>query len=135
MRTTNLDNAKSIINSAFGSLVLTHRDAFDNAVTDGHPSGGGWYDSTVELMNEIMVYGCNVFAVANNGSSVPYRYTCCKKQLAIFQLNPRFIDNRHNIWLRDVVSSAYFAVVDIGGVASYGSATYSYGVLPYFVIG
>lgn len=136
MRTSGLDSAKATIRAAFGNLVLSHRDYFTNAVTDGKPSGGSWYDSEVELMNEIMVYGCHVFAPACDGSTVPNKYTTAKKQLAIMRLNPNvIIAKRQDIWLRDVVSSVYFAYVYAGGNANRAYASDSSGVLPYSVIG
>lgn len=136
MRISGLDSAKATIESAFGNLVLTHRDHFTNAVTNGKASGGTWYDSKVELMNEIMVYGCPIFTPGCDGSTVPNLYTTAKKQLAIMKLNPNvIIAKRQDIWLRDVVSSAAFAAVHSDGTAGYSYASTSIGVLPYFVIG
>lgn len=135
MYTENLDEAKTLFASAFGNSVLTHREYLTNAVTDGHPSGGAWFDSTVELPNEIMMYGCHVYAAANNGSVVPNKYTTGKTQLALCAAVPRFISNRQTQWLRDVVSSAYFAGVYVYGGAHYGSASRSYGVRPVAPIG
>lgn len=63
MYTSNLANAKTIINSAFGSAVLTHREYLTNAVTNGYPSAGAWFDSNVELPNEIMIYGSLVYTL------------------------------------------------------------------------
>lgn len=136
MRKTGLASAKSTITSAFGSLVLTHKDIFVNAVTNGHPSGVTWVDSDVELMNEIMVYGTFVHAAVNEGTIVPSNYTTAKTQLAIFKLNMKFLsDMRAWIWLRDVVSSNSFAIVNYDGNADYSSAGDGDGVLPYFLIG
>ena len=136
MRKTGLASAKSTITSAFGSLVLTHKDIFVNAVTNGHPSGVTWVDSDVELMNEIMVYGTFVHAAVNEGTIVPSNYTTAKTQLAIFKLNMKFLsDMRAWIWLRDVVSSAYFANVGNIAYANYGNADNGASVLPYFLIG
>ena len=136
MRKTGLASAKSTITSAFGSLVLTHKDIFVNAVTNGHPSGVTWVDSDVELMNEIMVYGTFVHAAVNEGTIVPSNYTTAKTQLAIFKLNMKFLsDMRAWIWLRDVVSSGYFAGVTYLGDASCGNPGDDAGVLPYFLIG
>lgn len=136
MRKTGLASAKSTITSAFGSLVLTHKDIFVNAVTNGHPSGVTWVDSDVELMNEIMVYGTFVHAAVNEGTIVPSNYTTAKTQLAIFKLNMKFLsDMRAWIWLRDVVSSGSFAHVINDGVASADGADRGYDVLPYFLIG
>lgn len=87
-------------------------------------------------MNEIMVYGCPIFAPACDGSNIPYLYTTAKTQLSIFRLNMKFLsDMRSWIWLRDVVSARCFAGVGDGGSASSGGAGVDGGVLPYFLIG
>lgn len=135
MYTENLNSAKVTISAAFGDMVLSHEEVLTNAVTDGHPSADGWFDSTVELMNEIMVYGTHVQAPANNGVTIPIRYTVAKQQLALFALNPRVINYRQNIWLRDVISASHFARVDGYGCTFNGGASNSYGVRPEFCIG
>ena len=134
MYTTNLAQAKTTISTAFGGMLLTHREYLTNAVTAGAPSGGAWFDSTVELMNEPMVYGSHFFAPGNNGVTIPTRYTINNSQLSIFRLNPTMFKNRESIWLRDVVSAAGFAVVHVSGYPHYGNASYSYGVRPDFAI-
>lgn len=135
MYTTNLETAKTKVQSAFGELVLTHREYLQNATTNGYASAGAWFDSTVELMNEPMVYGSYIHAPAGNGSIIPSRYTCSKQQLALFALNPKKVNIRATYWLRDVVSSAYFAYVNTNGDANYYGASNSHGVRPVFAIG
>ena len=136
MYTTNLEQAKTTIASAFGDMVLTHREYLTNAVTNGYPSAGAWYDSTVELPNEIMMYGSYVHTPAGDGSVIPTRYTINKSQLALFKLVPKFINpSRQTQWLRDVVSAAYFALVTGTGDTAYGSASTSFGVRPVFAVG
>lgn len=136
MYTANLANAKTLVNSAFGSTnILKHREYLTNAVTNGYPSAGAWYDSTVELPNEIMMYGSLVFTPAGDGSFVPNRYTIDKTQLALMRMYPRFINpQRQTQWLRDVVSSAFFADVNYVGFTDYYYASHSYGVRPVFGI-
>lgn len=136
MYKTNLASAKSTISSAFGDMVLTHRELLTNAVTNGRPSGGAWYDSTVELPNKCMMYGHMHFSPTSDGSTIPYIYTIDKTQLSLFALRPQLIVNRsYSQWLRDVVSSAHFASVYYYGYTTYYDATYSYGVRPVFAIG
>ena len=135
MYTEGLEQAKTAFKAAFGDMVLTHRDYLTNAVTDGHPSAGAWFDSEVELMNEIMVYGTHVYAAMGNGSMVPDKYTTGKQQFAAPMLNPAILNRRIWFWLRDIVSSAVFADVGNGGYAGYNSASGSFGVRPYAVIG
>lgn len=135
MYTENLDQAKTLAASAFGDLILTHREYLTNAVTDGHASAGAWFDSTLDLPNEIMMYGCHVYAAMNNGTVIPTNYTIGKTQLALFTVVPKLISNRATFWLRDVVSSADFADVTDGGYPNFCPASYSYGVRPVFAIG
>lgn len=135
MYTANLANAKTQVNAAFGSAVLTHRDLLVNAVTNGYPSAGSWYDSSVELPNEIMMYGSYVHTPAGDGSTVPYRYTINKKQLALAAMAPKYVNIRATYWLRDVVSSAFFAFVYYDGRTGYNGASNAYGVRPVFPVG
>lgn len=135
MYTENLAQAKTLAASAFGDLILTHREYLTNAVTDGHASAGAWFDSTLDLPNEIMMYGCHVYAAMNNGTVIPTNYTIGKTQLALFTVVPKLISNRATFWLRDVVSSAGFAAVSGLGRADYGAASDSLGVRPVFAIG
>ena len=136
MYKTNLANAKTIVNAAFPGSVLTHREYLCNAVANGRPSGGAWFDSSIELPNEPMMYGHLHFSPTSDGSTVPSIYTISKTQLALFMVCPKFIVNRsYNQWLRDVVSSAAFAFVSDGGYTNCNSASASYGVRPVFPIG
>lgn len=132
----NLANAKTIVNAAFQGSVLTHREYLCNAVANGRPSGGAWFDSSIELPNEPMMYGHLHFSPTSDGSAVPSIYTISKTQLALFMVCPKFIVNRsYNQWLRDVVSSASFAGVDADGLAGCFNASGSYGVRPVFPVG
>lgn len=136
MYKSNLANAKTIVNAAFQGSVLTHREYLCNAVANGRPSGGAWFDSSIELPNESMMYGHPHFSPTSDGSTVPTIYTISKTQLALFMVCPRFIVNRaYNQWLRDVVSSAFFAGVGSGGNPGFTNASTSDGVRPVFPVG
>lgn len=136
MYKSNLANAKTIVNAAFQGSVLTHREYLCNAVANGRPSGGAWFDSSIELPNEPMMYGHPHFSPTSDGSTVPSIYTISKTQLALFMACPRFIVNgSYNQWLRDVVSSASFALVLPDGATSYYAASASLGVRPVFPVG
>jgi|GEM_PF-403314 len=135
MYTANLANAKTTINSAFGSAhILSKRELFTNTVSNGIPTAGAWVDSTVDLMNEINVYGSYIFTPANNGTTIPYIYTIDTTQFALFRLDPTRICNRSGWGLRDVVSAACFAVVAGYGNASFYGASNANGVRPAFAI-
>lgn len=143
MYTTNIADARTIVKNAFGeSNILTHREYFANATNaNGFESGGSWYDSQIDLMNEIMVYGSNIFHNCINGTSWPTNYTIDKVQLALFRLdqsytialNPQGTDRSH-WWLRDVCFTTYFASVNGNGFASFNGASSGLGVRPAFAI-
>lgn len=136
MYTANLTQAKSTINSAFGSShVLSHRIYLSNATSNGRASAGEWTDSTVDLMCEHMVYGSGIFSPVSGGSNVPNNYRVEKGQLPLFALEPSRICNRATWWLRDVITAAAFACVIYYGHADYYDASNSGGVRPAFCIG
>ena len=136
MYTANLTQAKSTINSAFGSShVLSHRIYLSNATSNGRASAGEWTDSTVDLMCEHMVYGSGIFSPVSDGSNVPNNYRVEKGQLPLFALEPSRICNRATWWLRDVITAAYFASVNNLGLAICIGASDSFGVRPAFCIG
>ena len=139
MYTENLAQAKEIINNAFGSSnILNHRELLANATNatadPTYESAGSWYDSTVELMSECMVYGSNIFHNVEANGAIPYSYTIDKSQLALFRLDTSKICNRADWWLRGVVSAASFADVADTGHANSSGASNTNGVRPAFGI-
>ena len=139
MRTTNLEQAKTTINNAFGaSHILNHREYLANAMEatadPTYESAGSWYDSTVDLMNERMVYGADVFHNIEVNGAISLNYTIDKSQLALFALDPSRICNRENWWLRCAVSTKFFALVDTYGGATCNNAAFDLGVRPVFCI-
>ncbi len=136
MYTSNLNQAKTIVTAAFGNAVLTHREYLANAVSNGRPSAGAWYDSKVELPNECMMYGHLHFSPVSDGTNVPAIYTISKTQLALMMVCPEFINpERENQWLRDVVSAALFALVYGYGYTNYSTASNTFGVRPVIAVG
>ena len=141
MYTTNLTPYKNVIKSDFGAgHILKHRNVFTNAVTNGYASGGAWYDSEIELMNENMVYGAPIFTNVMCGANVPYNYVIDKSQLSLFRhrhdltVARNDAGERYWYWLRDVVSSSSFATVGGSGNADYANASGVGGVRPAFLI-
>lgn len=134
MYTTNLNQAKTAITNAFGaSHLLSIRQYFQNATTDGYETGGNWYDATVFLMSEANVYGGNVFKSNLNGTSWATIHSLDNRQYPYF----RFItpnEKRQTYWLRDVANSTSFAFVDPHGISTAYNASDSYGVRPAFCI-
>ena len=132
MRIKNLAQAKTLIEADFGTgSILKHRILLANATKDGYQSGGSYYNSEVDLMNEAMVYGMQHFRPSGNGAVVPYNYTTEYTQLALFQLAPFYISLlRQSWWLRDVVSAVDFALVDYHGRSYYSTSSCVLGVRP-----
>ena len=127
---TALATAAAQIKTDFGaSNILTHRELFANAVTDGKASEWAWADSDIDLMNEVMVYGCNVWA-----SAPGYETGIDKCQIKLFQERPDLITTRASWWLRSVASATYFAFVNGGCDANAYYASYAFGVRPAFAI-
>lgn len=141
MYTEYLAPFKAVIQNDFEtSHIVQHKNYFANAVTNGYESAGAWVDSTIELMNEIMVYGSNIYHNVTNGTNLPTNATIDKSQLSLFKLDKSKIlalndaGERYWYWLRDVVSASNFAIVNNNGYAGYGNASNSGGVRPAFLI-
>lgn len=141
MYTTNLTPFKTIIKNDFGAgHILKHRNHLQNAVTNNYESGGTWYDSEIELMNECMVYGSNIWHNILCGTNFPNNYEIDNSQLSLFRLRHDLIVARNDAgdrwwyWLRNVVSSSSFATVYNYGYANDGGAANSGGVRPAFLI-
>ena len=133
MYKSNLAQAKTTIKAAFGSAhVLTKSELLTNAVNGNTPSGGAWFDSDVELMNEVQVYGSVAWG-AHDGNG--YNVASGDGQFPLFMFDRTKLHNREDYWLRDVASAATFASVNNGGYADYYGASRSGGVRPAFCIG
>lgn len=133
MYKSNLAQAKTTIKAAFGSAhVLTKRELLTNAVNGNTPSGWAWFDSDVELMNEVQAYGSVAWG-AHDGNG--YNVASGDGQFPLFMFDRTKLHNREDYWLRDVSSATNFSYVASGGVASYGDASSSRGVRPAFCIG
>lgn len=133
MYKSNLAQAKTTIKAAFGSAhVLTKRELLTNAVNSNTPSGWAWFDSDVELMNEVQAYGSVAWG-AHDGNG--YNVASGDGQFPLFMFDRTKLHNREDYWLRDVASATSFSVVGSSGRANYASASYSSGVRPAFCIG
>ena len=129
--------------SAFGSShILTFRDLIVNninasGISLGNSSwlgvsalsSGQWVDAQCNLIGEHMVYGHSVWSSGGENQMIQTR------QFSAFRLSERLINyNRQWWWLRDIVSSAIFALVAGGGYANTGDASSVYGVRPFALL-
>ena len=133
MYKSNLAQAKTTIKAAFGSAhVLIKRELLTNAVNGNTPSGWAWFDSDVELMNEVQAYGSVAWGVHDGNG---YNVASGDGQFPLFMFDRTKLHNREDYWLRDVASATYYSYVNVSGNASSLSASYSIGVRPAFCIG
>ena len=133
MYKSNLAQAKTTIKAAFGSAhVLTKRELLTNAVNGNTPSGWAWFDSDVELMNEVQAYGSVAWGVYDGNG---YNVASGDGQFPLFMFDRTKLHNREDYWLRDVASATSFSRVSDAGRAAAGGASYSFGVRPAFCIG
>lgn len=133
MYKSNLAQAKTTIKAAFGSAhVLTKRELLTNAVNGNTPSGWAWFDSDVELMNEVQAYGSVAWG-AHDGNG--YNVASGDGQFPLFMFDRTKLHNREDYWLRDVASATAFSIVSTYGIAADSGASFSGGVRPAFCIG
>lgn len=133
MYKSNLAQAKTTIKAAFGSThVLTKRELLTNAVNGNTPSGWAWFDSDVELMNEVQAYGSVAWG-AHDGNG--YNVASGDGQFPLFMFDRTKLHNREDYWLRDVASATAFSLVGSSGYADGYAASGSLGVRPAFCIG
>ena len=133
--------AMGIVN-AFGSdHILTFGDVISNSVDTSHTSSGlpqwtgtpGWPGTRVSvqcnLMSEKMVYGAPICSAGASDNIMATR------QMSAFRLSEKLINyNRQWWWLRDVVSSTFFAMSGGNGNTSTDSAYHVDGVRPFALL-
>ena len=148
MRTEKMENTVTAFETALttassnGISILAYREYFQNAVTDGKPSGGLWCNAGIELMNEAMVTGGGrlMEKVSNTITNNVNNYAIAQQQLKLFSYNPEKIivtdinGNKVSYWLRNVTSGISFS--DVGSYGSIYDVTASYviGIRPYIPI-
>ena len=126
---------------AFGSShILTFSDRITDSVDTSHvssgcpqyigtPDGLVWASVQCNLMSEMMVYGAPIYSGGATDNSIATR------QMSAFRLSGGLINpSRHHWWLRDVVSSAAFAIVAFGNFSAGVIASAVYGVRPFALL-
>lgn len=141
MRTDNLATAKTTINNAFGSShVLNKLLQLSSAVTNGYVTSTQMVESTVDLMNEINVYGTKIYSNICNGTSWPDEVTYDHSQFALFRYDHSRICTKDvngettSWWIRDIGSPTDFILQSrYGNILLFGAGE-SKGVRPCFGI-
>lgn len=141
--TNDSESGKSVciatINTAFDpGHILSYRGYLSNltaanGTTVPYETGGAWTDCSVEIMNERMVFGCEIYHNIMASGVIPSYTTIENTQLPLFRLDRHSISNRSNWWLRDVVSTTDYAFISGGGEEGHQLASHDYiGVRPAF---
>ena len=134
--------ATGIVNAFGASHILTFRDWLISGMTVNQISSGlpnftggaqwgasSWVSVQCDLMTEKMVLGAPV----NSASALDE--WCATRQFSAFRLSERLINyNRQGYWLRNIVSSTFFARAYGVGNASAANASASYGVRPFALL-
>lgn len=131
MRTTNLASAKTTINGAFPGAVLNRRDVFSKQVTNGIVTDYDAYDSTIDLMSEVMVTGAPHFESPTKFPQIS------NSQLALFQFAPWHVPpiGTQGYWLNSVANGGDFVGIYIDGAVDWFLASdTSPGVRPAFAL-
>ena len=133
MYTTGLTSAKATVETAFPGSVKTRNISYNNECNYGVPTKYAYYNATVELATEVMIFGEKFFS-----SQGPYEPPTSaspdgNRQLAIFKLNNVY--GATNFWLRDTSTRYTFCAVDNLKAPDIKDASGSYGVRPVFAIG
>lgn len=147
MHTTNLESYRTIIKNDFNDSttdetpkqlrgVLNSKNMFADSVLESSPyyetSSAEIEDASIDLMNELMVFGCNI---KHNGLNSSANYdTLDTTQLSLFRLKPSFIQAGTRYWLRDVGTTSNFCLVHQYGYSISMYANLGYGVRPAFLI-
>lgn len=130
-----LAQANDIIRNAFdASHIMSRRTYLTTQVTNGIASNGDWFNDSVTIMCEQMVYGSGIYSPVSNGSTVPDNRFVEKSQLPLFQHDPSRICNRTTWWMRNIITDSTFAIVADYGVSDYRYASSSVGVRPFFCV-
>ena len=134
--------ATGIVNAFGASHILTFRDWLisgmtANQISSGLPNmtGGAqwgaspWVSVQCDLMTEKMVLGAPV----NSASALDE--WCATRQFSAFRLSEKAINyNRQAYWLRNIVSSAFFALAGGNGLADTYYASVAFGVRPFALL-
>lgn len=119
MKTARLNQIADSLPDTFKNILISHRMFSD----------GSWGNTSVDLMNEVMVHG--TYICTDNNS----RQTSDTQQLSLFRLCPELKSIGQNYWLRNVAGSQTYTLISQYGDASTDAATSTYGVRPVFAVG
>ena len=109
--------------------VDASRDTMACAGQTGAADHSAWYDTELQLMNEIQVHGSPVW------SSSPYDVSIDAKLPVFDYINMHTYQENKNLWLRSVVSNTDFAICEQKGNFIHTAASYSGLIMPMMIFG
>lgn len=140
----------NLVNAAFGSShLLHHTEIFTSTVNHSITTGYSRTDSTVELMEEPMVYGSYIFGLGEyrvdkrdvgtasewQAATSGFIQTTGCIQLPLFSFNRKFLYSDYSWWLRTIDSTYTLCFVNKYGSCGNGlSNKTDYGIRPVFGI-
>lgn len=119
MKTVRLNQIADLLPDTFKNILISHRMFSD----------GSWGNTSVDLMNEVMVHGAYICTDYSN------KQTSDTQQLALLRLVPELKTIGANYWLRNLSSAQTYTLVSQYGDASSDMATSTYGIRPVFAVG
>ncbi len=133
---TALSEIRAIIEEDFGAEnILNHRMTFTNGIdSKGLANNWKYYDSDIDLMSEIMVYGTNIVDMTYGCSGAMYETGFDKTQLKLFKERPDLITTRTIYFLRSIKGAGVFCLVNLHGLPNFGNASENFGIRPVFAI-
>lgn len=114
---------------------MTFRNLLTNSIdSNGISASWEWYESQIDLMSEINVYGSNI------NSSSRYDTGIDNRQYALFQLKPELMNSNgkdiaFGYWLKNISSRTNFSYITGDGHSSNINSAASQRVRPRFLIG
>ena len=133
------------VKPAFESHIITYNTMLTNSMDETIPSnaglgwqgssnGWGWYDSQIDLMSEINVYGSDKFSSNSLDTGID------NLQYAIFLLKPEWVNTdesgiKFSYRLKNVCNSMDFADIFHASNSYCSGASHVSGVRPRFLIG
>lgn len=129
MRSSKLNAAKSSINSAFPSAVVSHTEFFTTSIGSDDVVSQAWYPATVEIPSAVMLFGSTYYGYE--------RHVVSTSQLSLFAVDRTFMVPSTSVgtWLNNCASTTQFAYVTSESSAYYLDANTNSGVRPVFAVG
>lgn len=131
--TGTMQQARTIVQDIFGvDSILSHSMQLPGACTNGAYTGLSTVTTDLILPCEQMIFGSKVFS---NPQSIGYACGTQSKQLSLFAISNRMINNRYDFWLSDVASNTKYCAYDYSGNLVMVEPTFKLGVRPIFIVG